>query len=34
MPPLANWKYNYKVEEGSEEDKTQKLLKKEIEWVV
>lgn len=33
MPPIANWKYNYKPTEGSEEEKTQNFLKKGIEWV-
>jgi coproporphyrinogen III oxidase len=32
MPPLANWIYNHKIEEGSAEEATQKLLKKEIDW--
>lgn len=33
LPPEVNWVYNHKVTEGSEEAKTQSLLKKEIDWV-
>lgn len=33
MPPMANWVYNHKVEEGSAEAQTQGFLKKGIEWV-
>jgi coproporphyrinogen III oxidase len=32
MPPLAEWVYQYKAEEGSEEEKTLLLLKKGISW--
>lgn len=32
MPPLANWIYNHKSEEGSAEESTQELLKKGIDW--
>ena len=34
MPPVANWVYDYKAEENSEEEKTLGLLKKGIDWVV
>jgi len=33
MPPQANWVYDYSAPYGSEEEKTLKLLKKEINWV-
>ncbi|MDZ7897251.1 MAG: oxygen-dependent coproporphyrinogen oxidase [Arcicella sp.] len=33
MPPVANWVYDYKAEENSEEEKTLRLLKKGIDWV-
>ncbi len=33
MPPVANWVYNYHAEEGSEEEKTLRLLNKGINWV-
>ncbi|MBC8048244.1 MAG: oxygen-dependent coproporphyrinogen oxidase [Fimbriimonadaceae bacterium] len=33
MPPEANWVYNFQTEEGSEEEHTQNLLKKEIDWI-
>ena len=33
MPPDAKWVYDFQVEKGSEEEKTQLLLKKGIEWV-
>lgn len=33
LPPQANWVYNYKPEENSEEQKTLSLLKKGIDWV-
>lgn len=32
LPPLAAWKYNYKPEAGSAEEKTLSFLKKGIEW--
>lgn len=32
LPPLASWEYDYKVEDGSEEEKTLDLLKKGIDW--
>ena len=34
LPPQANWVYNHQVAEGSKESKTQKLLKKGINWLV
>ena len=34
MPPVANWVYDYKAEENSEEEKTLGLLKKGIDWVI
>lgn len=33
LPPEVNWVYNHRVAEGSEEAKTQSLLKKDIDWV-
>ena len=33
LPPQANWVYNFKPAAGSEEEKTQKLLVKGIDWV-
>ena len=33
LPATASWLYDYKTEKGSEEEKTQKLLKKGIEWI-
>jgi len=33
LPPLAEWIYNYQVQEGSKEKETQNLLKKEINWI-
>ncbi|MBC8052737.1 MAG: oxygen-dependent coproporphyrinogen oxidase [Sphingobacteriaceae bacterium] len=33
LPPQANWVYDFKAEEGSEEKKTLGLLKKGIDWV-
>ncbi|MDP3468194.1 MAG: oxygen-dependent coproporphyrinogen oxidase [Daejeonella sp.] len=33
LPPQANWIYDFKASIGSEEEKTLKLLKKEINWV-
>lgn len=33
MPPQAQWVYEHQVEEGSEEEKTLELLKKEVDWV-
>ncbi|MCA5003559.1 oxygen-dependent coproporphyrinogen oxidase [Sphingobacterium bovistauri] len=33
LPAQANWFYDYKAEEGSEEQKTLDLLKKNIQWV-
>jgi coproporphyrinogen III oxidase len=32
LPPEVNWVYSHQVEEGSEEEKTQSLLKKGIDW--
>lgn len=32
MPPDAKWVYDFQVEKGSEEEKTQNLLKKGVEW--
>jgi coproporphyrinogen III oxidase len=32
LPPLAEWKYNYQPQEGSEEAKTLAMLRKGIEW--
>ena len=33
MPPDAKWEYQYSVEPGSNEEKTQQLLKKGIDWI-
>ncbi|SFH26364.1 oxygen-dependent coproporphyrinogen oxidase [Pedobacter insulae] len=33
LPPTAKWNYNPAIEAGSEEEKTQELLKKGIAWV-
>lgn len=33
MPPLAAWEYDYKCKANSEEEKTQALLKKGVDWV-
>ncbi|MEH6308399.1 oxygen-dependent coproporphyrinogen oxidase [Olivibacter sp. CPCC 100613] len=33
LPPQANWVYNHQPIAGSEEEKTQQLLKKGIDWV-
>lgn len=33
LPPTAKWMYNYRVTPGSEEEKTQSMLKKGINWV-
>ena len=33
LPPQANWKYNHLPKEGSEEERTMKLLKKGINWI-
>ncbi len=33
LPPQAQWHYNYQVTPGSQEEKTQQLLKKGINWV-
>lgn len=33
MPPQAEWVYQFKAKEGSEEEKTLKLLKKGISWL-
>ena len=33
LPPLANWEYMHEIQSNSEEDKTQNLLKKEIDWI-
>jgi len=32
LPPEVNWVYSHQVEEGSEEEKTQALLKKGVDW--
>lgn len=33
LPPEASWKYNYRPEENSPEEKTMQLLKKDIDWI-
>ncbi len=33
MPPHAEWRYNYQPAKGSEEEKTQELLKKNKAWI-
>ncbi len=33
LPSTAKWSYNYEVEQNSPEEKTLKLLKKDIDWV-
>lgn len=33
LPPQAHWEYNFQVKEGSKEQETLQLLKKEIDWV-
>jgi len=33
LPPLASWKYNFKPLPGSEEEKTQRLLGKDYDWI-
>ena len=33
LPPHAQWEYNFKTEENSQEAKTLSLLKKDINWV-
>ncbi len=33
LPPMAKWVYNYSPEPGSEEEKTQLLLRKDIDWL-
>ncbi|MCL4144643.1 UNVERIFIED_CONTAM: hypothetical protein GTU68_066888 [Idotea baltica] len=33
MPPMAKWVYDHKTEPGSQEEKTQHLLKNPIDWV-
>lgn len=33
MPPMAQWVYDFKAEEGSEEEKTLNWLKKGVNWV-
>lgn len=33
LPPQANWAYDFKPQEGSEEEKTLKFLQKGIDWV-
>jgi coproporphyrinogen III oxidase len=33
LPPLSSWTYNYTTKQGSDEEKTLKLLKKGIDWV-
>jgi len=32
MPPDAKWVYDFQTEKGSEEEKTQLLLKKGVDW--
>ena len=32
-PPLIAWEYNHAIEEGSEEERLMKILKKPIDWV-
>jgi coproporphyrinogen III oxidase len=32
-PPLIAWEYNHKIEEGSEEERLMKILKKPKDWV-
>ncbi|PSR57494.1 oxygen-dependent coproporphyrinogen oxidase [Adhaeribacter arboris] len=33
LPTYASWKYNFKPEPGSEEEKTQQFLKKNVDWL-
>jgi coproporphyrinogen III oxidase len=33
LPPLANWEYDYKPENGSKEAETLELLKLKIDWL-
>lgn len=33
MPPVATWAYDYQAEEGSKEEETLQLLKKDIDWL-
>ena len=33
MPPNASWEYQFEIQEGSEEAKTQNLLQKNINWI-
>lgn len=33
LPPQANWVYDFTAKEGSEEEKTLKMLKKDIDWL-
>ncbi|CAG9620330.1 Oxygen-dependent coproporphyrinogen-III oxidase [Sutcliffiella rhizosphaerae] len=33
LPPQVNWLYNFQAEEGSEEQHTQSLLKKDMDWI-
>lgn len=33
MPPIATWEYDYRAEEGSKEEETLQLLKKDIDWL-
>jgi coproporphyrinogen III oxidase len=33
LPPMVQWEYNYKPDSGSPEEKTQKYLKKGIDWI-
>lgn len=33
LPPRVKWEYNYMPEKGSDEEKTQKHLKKDIDWI-
>jgi coproporphyrinogen III oxidase len=33
LPPQANWVYDFTAKAGSEEEKTLKMLKKDINWL-
>jgi coproporphyrinogen III oxidase len=33
LPANASWEYNYQPQPGSFEEKTQRLLKKDIDWI-
>ncbi|WP_078381956.1 oxygen-dependent coproporphyrinogen oxidase [Sutcliffiella halmapala] len=33
LPPQVNWLYNFQTEDGSEEQLTQSMLKREIDWI-